>query len=141
MQDMILILVSFLLIDPPVFTKILCLFIIQDGAYTRRVEELKNYVRSLLLDSSAPLARVELINHLQRLGIGYLFEEEIRILLDTIWKGKDFGIEKDLNAMALQFRILRQNGYYASNGTVPVNIIQLSFNVFTTSTFLDGYIV
>ncbi|KAJ8640049.1 hypothetical protein MRB53_016743 [Persea americana] len=85
----------------------------KDGAYTRRVEELKNYVRSLLLDSSAPLARVELINHLQRLGVGYLFEEEIRTVLDTIWK--DFGTEKGLNAMALQFRILRQNGYYASN--------------------------
>lgn len=117
------------------FPKFLFLSIIQDGAYTRRVEELKNYVRSLLLDSSAPLARVELINHLQRLGIGYLFEEEIRTVLNTVWKGKDFGMEKDLNATALQFRILRQNGYYASKGTVPVNIIQLSFNVFTTSTF------
>ncbi|RWR83481.1 Alpha-terpineol synthase, chloroplastic [Cinnamomum micranthum f. kanehirae] len=86
----------------------------KDGAYTGRVEELKNYVRSLLLDSSAPLARVELINHLQRLGVGYLFGEEIKTVLDTIWKGKDSGMEKDLNATALQFRILRQNGYYAS---------------------------
>ncbi|XXG62969.1 hypothetical protein AAC387_Pa05g1251 [Persea americana] len=85
-----------------------------DVSHTGRVEELKNYVRGLLLDSSGPLTKVELINHLQRLGVGYLFEEEIRIVLDAIWKGKDIEIENDLHATALRFRILRQNGFDAS---------------------------
>ncbi|RWR93218.1 Alpha-terpineol synthase, chloroplastic [Cinnamomum micranthum f. kanehirae] len=85
-----------------------------DGSHTLRVEELKNYVRHLLIHPSGELTSVELINDLQRLGVGYLFEKEIRPVLDTIWKENDFEIEKDLHATALQFRILRQNGYYAS---------------------------
>ncbi|XXG62955.1 hypothetical protein AAC387_Pa05g1238 [Persea americana] len=85
-----------------------------DGVYTQRVEELKNHVRHLILQTYRPEARIELINDLQRLGVGYLFEEEIRTVLDTICMAKDTETEKDLYATALHFRILRQNGYYAS---------------------------
>ena len=104
----------------------------QDVSHTGRVEELKNYVRGLLLDSSGPLTKVELINHLQRLGVGYLFEEEIRIVLDAIWKGKDIEIENDLHATALRFRILRQNGYDASIGTYA-NWVQLLVKLILTA--------
>lgn len=76
-----------------------------------------NHVRHLLLQTWRPEARIELINDLQRLGVGYLFEEEIRTVLDSIWTGKDIEFEKDLYATALYFRILRQNGYCASKGT------------------------
>ncbi|KAJ8640042.1 hypothetical protein MRB53_016736 [Persea americana] len=85
-----------------------------DEVYTQRVEELKNHVRHLILQTYRPEARIELINDLQRLGVGYLFEEEIRTVLDTICMAKDTEIEKDLYATALHFRILRQNGYHAS---------------------------
>ncbi|RWR83483.1 Alpha-terpineol synthase, chloroplastic [Cinnamomum micranthum f. kanehirae] len=86
-----------------------------DGVYTQRVEELKNHVRHLILQTyNRSEAGVELINDLQRLGVGYLFEEEIRTVLDAICMAKDIEIEKDLYATALHFRILRQNGYYAS---------------------------
>lgn len=80
--------------------------IIQDGVHARRLEDPKNYVRHLLVHPSGELISVELINDLQRLGVGYHFEKEIRTVLDTIWKGNDFEIGKALHTTALQFRIL-----------------------------------
>ncbi|XP_017972632.1 PREDICTED: (-)-alpha-terpineol synthase-like [Theobroma cacao] len=59
------------------------------------------------------LEQLELIDSLQRLGLSYHFENEIKTILDSIsadhiyvaWK-KD-----NLHAIAIEFRLLRQHGY------------------------------
>ena len=66
-----------------------------------------------------PLEKLELIDTLQRLGVSYHFEEEIKKTLKKIstdhscvaWK-KD-----NLYATALEFRMLRQHGSHVNQGT------------------------
>ncbi|OVA03032.1 Terpene synthase [Macleaya cordata] len=64
------------------------------------------------------LARLELIDDLERLGLGYLFEKEISMALDFMASKMDVDddIQKndDLHATALSFRLLRQHGYEVS---------------------------
>ncbi|KAI0530714.1 hypothetical protein KFK09_000262 [Dendrobium nobile] len=77
-----------------------------------RVEELVRKVKNLLDNTyEDELQCLELIDFLQRLGIGYHFEEEIDKRLREIHhhNGKFEG--NDLQAVALKFRLLRQHGY------------------------------
>ncbi|XP_058091675.1 alpha-terpineol synthase, chloroplastic-like [Magnolia sinica] len=76
-------------------------------------QELKEAVRCLLQETYEPLDQLELIDAVQRLGLGYLFEVEIKGALKVLSSisNKDMGIEKDLYATALKFRLLRQHGY------------------------------
>ncbi|KAI3959552.1 hypothetical protein MKX01_025068 [Papaver californicum] len=78
--------------------------------YMDKMEKRKKDVRLMLEKAETPLAKLELIDVIQRLGMGYLFEEEIKgniydeRHIDT-WK-KD-----NLHATALSFRLLRQYGF------------------------------
>ncbi|XP_058069564.1 alpha-terpineol synthase, chloroplastic-like [Magnolia sinica] len=86
-----------------------------DDKCTRRIEQLTEKARCLLGEAIEPFARLELIDVLQRLGLAYLFESEIRESLDAMSNGKnDVKIEKDLNATAIRFRLLRQYGFEVS---------------------------
>lgn len=71
------------------------------------------------------LAQLELIDTLQRLGISYHFENEIKSILDkkytkinnpsydiSTWTSKN----NSLYATALEFRLLRQHGYRVPQG-------------------------
>ncbi|KAF5733987.1 (-)-alpha-terpineol synthase-like [Tripterygium wilfordii] len=92
--------------------------------HTRRVEKLKGKARILLNNAGDPLHQLELIDTLQRLGLGYNFKLEIETILHNIYsktKTNDLG---NLYATALQFRLLRQHGYH-----VP----QVSFKDFIQS--------
>ena len=63
-----------------------------------------------------PLEQLELIEILQRLGISYHLEEEIKRILDGVYNndhGGDTWKAKNLYATALKFRLLRQHGYSA----------------------------
>nr|ANO43014.1 terpene synthase 23 [Tripterygium wilfordii] len=80
--------------------------------HTRRVEKLKGKARILLNNAGDPLHQLELIDTLQRLGLGYNFKLEIETILHNIYsktKTNDLG---NLYATALQFRLLRQHGYH-----------------------------
>ncbi|PWA48284.1 R-linalool synthase QH5 protein [Artemisia annua] len=61
------------------------------------------------------LSTLKLVDELQRLGIAYHFELEIRNVLekiyDTCYKTPDKWEGMDLNLKALGFRLLRQDGY------------------------------
>ncbi|KAI3870357.1 hypothetical protein MKW92_000991 [Papaver armeniacum] len=85
--------------------------------YTRRSEKLKENVRLMFADqvrSGSLSSTLKLINVIQRLGVSYHFEGEIRDSLDTINK-KNYGWEKDdLFTRALRFRLLRQHCYKVS---------------------------
>ncbi|KAF8409382.1 hypothetical protein HHK36_005457 [Tetracentron sinense] len=82
-----------------------------EGTYTSRAEKLKGDVRVLFNNTVEPLARLELVDVLQRLGLAYHFEEEIKRALETIYISSNKWRKEDLYATALHFRLLRQHGY------------------------------
>ena len=86
---------------------------------TRRLDELKRVVKTMLGKVRKPLDQLELIDVLQRLGIYYHFEDEIREILNIIYSeynSQDEWKNEDLYATALEFRLLRQHGYDVPQG-------------------------
>ena len=69
-----------------------------------------------------PLEQLELIDILQKLGISYHFEGEIKRILEGLYDNIDHGSDTDMWKMknlyvtALKFRLLRQHGYIVSPG-------------------------
>ncbi|KAL0362763.1 UNVERIFIED_CONTAM: Bicyclogermacrene synthase [Sesamum calycinum] len=89
---------------------------------TAEEEELqrqKNMVRTMLAQTpdDSP-QKLQLIDVVQRLGVGYQFEEEIdkslRCMHDTYLEYSSN--DSDLRTIALRFRLLRQQGYPVSCG-------------------------
>ncbi|CAL1352342.1 unnamed protein product [Linum trigynum] len=73
------------------------------------IEALKENVKAML---SAPTPeKLRLIDVVERLGIGYHFEEEIEEQLQEIHHHPNNNIDEDLFTIALRFRLLRQHGY------------------------------
>ncbi|KAM7524584.1 hypothetical protein LguiA_014486 [Lonicera macranthoides] len=93
--------------------------------WTRRASALKKEVREIIDKVGEPLTKLELIDALQRLGISYHFEVEIKNELERIYndhyRSERWNREDELFAIALEFRLLRQHGY---------NIPQEIFNKF-----------
>ncbi|KAF5177763.1 Isoprene synthase [Thalictrum thalictroides] len=90
--------------------------ILEDEVYLKRAETLKDKVRQLISNQAKGTAveLLELVDDIQRLGMGYLFEGEIRAALDSI---KDVKMEEtDLHQTALRFRLFRQHGFKISQG-------------------------
>lgn len=84
--------------------------------YVRRADSLKESVKKMILyEAGDVLSTLELVDDLQRLGISYLFEDEISHVLKMIYYNHFEAHHKwdamDLNLKALGFRLLRQNGY------------------------------
>nr|WHL34563.1 terpene synthase 24v3 [Aquilegia viridiflora var. atropurpurea] len=80
--------------------------------YKIRAEELKANVRKLLNELVGPSAKLELIDAIERLGVAYHFEAEISGVLDNVITNVRQRLsENDLHTAALQFRLLRKNGY------------------------------
>jgi isoprene synthase len=92
----------------------------QDEKYKDRAKKLEEDVRSMIHNGNADLlATLELIDDVQRLGLGYRFETEITRALDNFVSSKgcnDQRIGKCLHATALSFRLPRQQGYRVSQG-------------------------
>nr|QCI62369.1 terpene synthase [Chrysanthemum indicum var. aromaticum] len=84
--------------------------------YVARANTLKDAVKMMIRKAGNLLRTMELVDELQRLGISYLFEEEISNLLETIYynyyKFPENWNKIDLNLKALGFRLLRQHGYH-----------------------------
>ncbi|XP_022773843.1 terpene synthase 10-like [Durio zibethinus] len=82
-------------------------------SYKERASKLIGEVRMILENVGDHLEKLEVIDTLQRLGLSYHFEDEIKKTLDNISTDRS-GVEckKDnLYATALEFRLLRQQGY------------------------------
>lgn len=67
-----------------------------------------------------PLALLNLVDDLQRLGLSYHFVDEISNVLEIIYincykSDKDWS-KMDLNLKSLGFRLLRQHGYHIPQG-------------------------
>ncbi|KAE8651968.1 hypothetical protein Csa_006533 [Cucumis sativus] len=89
--------------------------------YMRRFNQLKGEIRVIMntiIDD--PLKQLELIDMLQRLGISYHFENEIKNVLKTIYD-KSYEQEhwknNNLYATSLEFRLLRQHGFNLSQAS------------------------
>lgn len=96
------------------------------------MEKLKEDVRHMLINNNETdlFAQLNFIDDLQRLGLGYHYEKEIKEALDALISiinntGRISG--DDLLSTALGFRLLRQHGYFVSQGTQisPMSIIPL----------------
>ncbi|XP_028071448.1 monoterpene synthase-like [Camellia sinensis] len=79
--------------------------------YMREAYNMKDEVKGLINGVMDPLAKLELIDAVQRLGLKYHFEGEIKQSLDDlIHLHNDAWCSDDLHATALRFRLLRQHG-------------------------------
>nr|GMD74169.1 (E,E)-germacrene B synthase-like isoform X2 [Ipomoea batatas] len=82
--------------------------------------QLKEKVKNMLVGAPYICSqKLDLINNIQRLGVGYQFENEIEATLQHIFKVYyQLKVEKDeeddLYAVSLRFRLLRQHGYHVS---------------------------
>ncbi|KAF3776856.1 Myrcene synthase [Nymphaea thermarum] len=84
----------------------------QDNHGSENIEEIRENVRQMVEGRDDPVAQMELVDDLQRLGVSYHFEKEIKVVMDSIFDDrKEF---EDLYFVALRFRLLRQHGYNAT---------------------------
>ncbi|GMN40957.1 hypothetical protein TIFTF001_010183 [Ficus carica] len=75
----------------------------------------------MLEKEADPLAQLEHIDMLQRLGISYHFENEIKSILNEIHSHRFNSLiceKSNLYATALQFRLLRQHGHCVAPGVL-----------------------
>lgn len=75
------------------------------------------------------LALLDLIEDIQRLGLGYVFKKDIRRILSSLVESK-VQTGDSLYATSLYFRLLRLNGFKVSQGEL-CNII----SCYTNKTF------
>ncbi|XXG83123.1 hypothetical protein AAC387_Pa10g0954 [Persea americana] len=87
-----------------------------DAFTQQRANELKQEVKTVLINVNDHLQELNLIDAIQRLGVGYHFETEIADALLRIYNASIAGKDDtdDLHMVALQFRLLRQEGYNVS---------------------------
>ncbi|XP_026441137.1 (-)-alpha-terpineol synthase-like [Papaver somniferum] len=91
-----------------------------DG-YINQIEKLKKEATIMLEKAATPLAQLEMINVIQRLGMKYLFEEEIKEMLVNIYNDKpNGGMIYNLHATALKFMLLRQYGFKVSQDVFTI---------------------
>ncbi|KAJ4901137.1 hypothetical protein Rs2_15088 [Raphanus sativus] len=97
---------------------------------------LKEKVRKMLdAETKSRLEQLELIDDLQKLGVSYHFEIEIdNILMDfhhqngrSVWTCDH---EEDLQATALEFRLLRQHGFDVSEDIFDVIVDKIESDTF-----------
>ncbi|KAG2694444.1 hypothetical protein I3760_08G144700 [Carya illinoinensis] len=95
-------------------------------SYTRRADQLKAEVLRMFHKVVDPLEKLQLIDVLQKLGLSYHFEDEVKrtleVIYNTIHRGDICKLES-LYATALEFRLLRQHGY-----SVPQEIFSIFMN-------------
>ncbi|XP_010051282.2 monoterpene synthase-like isoform X1 [Eucalyptus grandis] len=79
---------------------------------TEPVQRMKEEVKDTLERENHLLAKLELIDAIQRLGLQYHFENDIKRALQVIHDdSNDACFSNDLHSTALRFRLLRQHGY------------------------------
>ncbi|CAN0890928.1 (-)-germacrene D synthase [Linum grandiflorum] len=96
--------------------------------WKEEIEVLKYEVKSMLVESAEEInnsaaERLNLIDAVHRLGIGYLFEPEIeRLIRRELDEHETYtDNDQDIRTVALRFRILRQHGFNVPSGNyVPL---------------------
>ncbi|KAF3662929.1 (E,E)-germacrene B synthase [Capsicum annuum] len=96
------------------------------------VEELKEKVRQMLVETpDNSIQKLVLIDAIQRLGVGYHFENEIKTSIQNIFdeseQNKNENDDDDLYVVALRFRLVRQQRHYMSSGIA--SLLYLSYAI------------
>lgn len=91
---------------------------LQEEKYARQIDELEDDVKRLIqAETDVPLAKLELLDSVHRLGFKYKFQEDVKQALDVIYNNStDAWLNDDLYSIALRFRILRRHGYTVAQG-------------------------
>uniref|UniRef100_A0A0D9ZJ63 Terpene synthase N-terminal domain-containing protein n=1 Tax=Oryza glumipatula TaxID=40148 RepID=A0A0D9ZJ63_9ORYZ len=84
----------------------------------QRVDNLREKVCTLFRTSGDVVARMKLVDSIQRLGVGHLFNEEISTTLSDI-HASEF-TSSSLYEVALRFRLLREHGLWVSPATFNI---------------------
>ncbi|KAF7851471.1 hypothetical protein BT93_L3816 [Corymbia citriodora subsp. variegata] len=104
-----------------------------EDKYTEQVQRLKKEIKGLFEREMNQVVELEFIDVVQRLGLGYHFETEIKSTLGSIYhNSKDAQLSDDVYVASLRFRLLRQHGY-----NVPQDVFQRFMN--PTSTFNESH--
>ncbi|GAY54791.1 hypothetical protein CUMW_159440 [Citrus unshiu] len=87
-----------------------------DTTHQEEYEALKQEVRSMITATAdTPAQKLQLVDAVQRLGVGYHFEQEIEDALENIFHNSfDNNDDVDLHTVSLRFRLLRQQGFKVS---------------------------
>ncbi|KAF7847227.1 hypothetical protein BT93_L3176 [Corymbia citriodora subsp. variegata] len=100
--------------------------------YAEQVQRLKEEVNGLFHKEMNQVAKLEFIDVVQRLGLGYHFKTEIKNALSSIYNNtEDTQLLDYLYSVSLRFRLLRQHGYI-----VPQDVFQKFMN--NTGTFNES---
>ena len=74
--------------------------------------------------ASDALAKLQLVETLQRLGVSYYFQEEIEAILKAVHQNdpgnKETWKKNNLSSITLEFRLLRQHGFWVPQGKLFV---------------------
>ena len=85
----------------------------------RRMGKLTEDVKHLIYTKKGMEEQLQLIDHLQQLGVAYHFKEDIKDALWTIYGSMEdvnMLLKDNLHATALMFRLLREHGFAVSEG-------------------------
>ncbi|XP_069150493.1 alpha-farnesene synthase-like [Solanum lycopersicum] len=83
----------------------------QECKYKKEAQKLKEEFLWVVAEIENPLAKLELIDSINKMALSHLFDKEIMVFLQNMEKLKDSDNEMDLYSTALYFRIFRQYGY------------------------------
>ena len=94
----------------------------QGQEYERQAQKLIVNVKDLFEEAVDKVAKLELIDSVEKLGLDSHFDVEIKEALDIIssTKNKNPSPKEDLYTTALCFRLLRQHGYEVSQGKITI---------------------
>ncbi|WOH13093.1 hypothetical protein DCAR_0832602 [Daucus carota subsp. sativus] len=95
--------------------------------YERMVSKLREEVKYLLSNTLGIWEKLELIDNMEKLGLAYLFESEIKSVLDELVSNHNhsFTGEKKLYNTALLFKLLRKHGYTVSQDVLE-GLVEIS---------------
>lgn len=87
---------------------------LQQAHMRERMEVLLEQVRTVIKEANEIPKILELVITIERLGLGYHYENEIANLLDVVLKS-DYD-DNNLHLVSLRFYLLRKNRYDVSAG-------------------------
>nr|ADP37190.1 sesquisabinene B synthase [Santalum album] len=81
--------------------------------HLKLADKLKEEVKSLIKQTMEPLAKLEFIDTVRRLGLKYQFETEVKeaVVMVSKYENDAWWID-NLHATSLRFRIMRENGIF-----------------------------